>query len=405
MSTLEEIIKQIEVKKLKDLYINYVDILNIVSEYIVNKKLLLYGGLAINLLLPKKYQFYKEYTLNDFDCYSNNAYKDIMELSKILKERGVKYIKVRRAIHKETYRIYVNRKQIIDITNIRNSVYQKINKYFNKELPTLKYYKDNYQIIPIMMIKRNFNYELSRPEQSSFRWTKIYNRMKVFNQVYKNKKSKISEQCVPIDKEYHVLIKKILDYIKLNGNPIIDSYALKLYQKLKNKCCCRMSEFSKLLVILSESYIKTKNDIVELIEKNLDKNTFEIIVEKYENEVEIILPRYEISILNKQNNKQIKIIAIILSENECFSVQKINGYTVGSIDTILYFLYSFYTSNSINNESNEENLHLINVYEDYIDNTLNNNLKKRLSNICYGKINLDKDMNTDWKKRLTIRHF
>ena len=135
MSTLEEIIKQIEVKKLKDLYINYVDILNIVSEYIVNKKLLLYGGLAINLLLPKKYQFYKEYTLNDFDCYSNNAYKDIMELSKILKERGVKYIKVRRAIHKETYRIYVNRKQIIDITNIRNSVYQKINKYFNKSGP------------------------------------------------------------------------------------------------------------------------------------------------------------------------------------------------------------------------------------------------------------------------------
>jgi len=405
MSTLENIIKQIEEKKIKDLYFDYKDILNIVSEYIINKKLLLYGGLAINLLLPKKYKFYKEYTLNDFDCYSNNAYKDTIELSKILRERGVKYIKVRRAIHKETYRIYVNKKQIIDITNISNNVYQNLYKYFNKELPTLKYYKDNYKIIPTMMIKRNFNYELARPEQSSFRWTKIYNRMKVFNQVYKNKKSKMNEKCVPIDKEYHLLIKKILDYIKLNGNPIIDSYALKLLLKLKSKCCCRMSEFSKLLVILSENYIKTKNDIIELIEKNLDRNIFEIIIEQYENEVAIILPRYEISILNKQNNKKIKILTIILSENECFSVQKINGYTVGSVDTILYFLYSFYTSNSINNESNEENLHLINVYEDYIDNTLNNNLKKRLSNNCYGNINLDKDINMNWKKRLTIKHF
>jgi len=404
MSTIEKIVEDIEIEKLKNIYIQYKDIYDIVSKYIIRKKLLLYGGLTINLLLPQKYKFYKDYTLNDYDCYSKTAMEDSIELAHILKSKGYKYVKVRLAKHKETYRVYVNNKQVMDITKIDNILYKKLYDYSNKELPIHKYYNESYKIIPTTMIKRNFHYELSRPEQSSYRWVKIYNRMKLFNEVYKNKKSKIIAHCVPIDKEYQILTKKLLNYIKSNDYPIIDSYALKFYLKTKKTCCYRTSESSTVLVILSDNYEKTKNEVISQIEIILDMNKYEIVINHNDNDIYILPSKYDISILNKNNNKIFKILDIILTKNECFSMQKISGYTVGSIDTILYFLYCNYILNDIYNKNTDEILYIINTYEEYINNVLKSNIKKRLKSTCYGNINNEDEFKVNWKKRLTIKY-
>jgi hypothetical protein len=54
----------------------------IIEEFISNKKLVCYGGTAINMYLPKEHQFYNEDDIPDYDCFSNNALKDSIELSK-----------------------------------------------------------------------------------------------------------------------------------------------------------------------------------------------------------------------------------------------------------------------------------------------------------------------------------
>ena len=69
-------------------------------------------------MLPKKHRFYKDYTINDYDCYSKNPLEDSYELSQIINKKKYKYIKIRRAVHEKTYRIYVYGKQIFDITFI-----------------------------------------------------------------------------------------------------------------------------------------------------------------------------------------------------------------------------------------------------------------------------------------------
>lgn len=407
MSTsLGKIVKDIEINKLKKLYNENKKVFDIVAQFIIKNKLLLYGGLTINLVLPKKLRFYKDYTLNDYDCYSKNALKTIMQLARILKNKGFKYIKIRRALHKETYRLYVNGAQVIDISLMDKAIYDKL--YETSTMQKLKHYKDKFKVIPLLMIKRNLYFELARPERSGWRWEKVYQRWKLINQVYKTDKSKLVHTCVPIEDVYKGLVKKLLQFVKAGGFPIVDSYAIKLYLKMKNACCCRLNDVSKFLVILSDDYDKTRRQVVELISKTLDMKSFSIIIDDKSLYTDIMPARYGISILNKKTNKVFRIITIIQIKNECLSVQKINGFTVGSIDTILYLLYSYYILNMMNKESYgiaDETLYFINKCEEYIDDVLmKGSIQKRLKTNCYGNVDIGQELMINWKQRMTVKY-
>jgi len=54
---IDKIIKEIEENKLKNVYNEYNDVINIISKFIIQKKLILYGGFVINVILPKHLRF------------------------------------------------------------------------------------------------------------------------------------------------------------------------------------------------------------------------------------------------------------------------------------------------------------------------------------------------------------
>ncbi len=105
-NNIKNIVEKIEEKQLKVLYDEFKNVIKIISNFVIKKKLILYGGLVINLSLPEKYKFYKKYTINDFDCYSKDPYRDSMELAKLIKKYKYKYIKVKYAKHEGTLKIY-----------------------------------------------------------------------------------------------------------------------------------------------------------------------------------------------------------------------------------------------------------------------------------------------------------
>jgi hypothetical protein len=404
-ASINKIIRDIELFKMKKMYDEYKSLFDIVGEFIINKKLILYGGLTINLLLPKKYRFYKDYTLNDYDCYSKNAIKDAYSLATNIKKAGYKHIKVRKALHNNTYRIYVERKQVIDISQIDKNVLNRLIEVSSKD--KRKYYDDKFILIPMAMVKRNLYYELARPEQSGWRWEKVYNRLQLFSDIYNVPKSKLNYKCVPLPKVHNELIKNVLKYIKDAEYPIIDSYATKFHMKLKNTCCCRTNKNSKFIVILSIDYDKTKDEVLKIVNDTLDASLYDVVVEDKRKYTDILYARYSIYIREKKNNEAFKLITIIQNKDNCFSVQKINGYTVGSIDTILYFFYCYYLLNELYGKKQEiadEVLYHINMFEDYINTKLKNNTRRRLKIRCYGNINKQIDTNDNWKDRMTLRH-
>jgi len=300
---INNIVDEIEENKIKKQYEDNKDLLEEVSKFIIKKKLILYGGLTINLILPKMYRFYKEFSLNDYDCYSKNALKDATELAESLKKKGYKYIKIKNAQHQDTFKLYVEKLQILDITQMNTELFNNLTKISNKERKTLKYYTEKYVLIPIALIKRNLYFELSRPVQSSFRWNKIYKRLSILMKNHKNAVSKKSQKYVPIPVEFNNVITKLKKYIKDNKYPIVDNYAIKLYKKIKNPDCCRIHEASNYLSIISNNYEKTTKEIVKLLKDNLSHYNYNVNILNRTFHQEILNKRNRIVIENKETNK------------------------------------------------------------------------------------------------------
>ena len=404
---IDKIIRDIEVNKLKNVYNEYNDVIKLISTFIIKKKLILYGGFVINIILPKKLRFYKDYTINDFDCLSKNPLNDSIELAKIIKSKGYSYIKIKKAKHQGTYRVYVYGKQIFDITIVKSNIYDNLLKYSKKEKKDLKHYKDKYNIIPLPIIKKNLYYELSRPEQSGYRWEKIYERLQILNKIYPTQSIKVKYECVKIPPLYKGLVNNILAYIKKSKTPIIDGFALKLYKNMVVNCCGRISEHSKYITILSTNYEQTKNDVMKII-KDCDLTNHRVDINNFVDKEAVLYTHFDINIINDDDNTIFNLINIINVKNECFSINKnIKGYTIGSVDTILYFLYTSYIYNTIYTSDallSSEKQYYINEFEDYIKNNLHNNIQKRLKSTCYGKINYEEEIKEIWRKKLTLKY-
>ena len=401
--TINKIIKDIEIKKLKDLYSEYNNVIKLISKFIIKKNLILYGGLVINLLLPKKHRFYKEYTINDYDCFSKNPIKDAYELAKLIKKSGYKYIKIKRAVHNNTYKISVYGKQFFDITFLEPSIYDILLDYIKNNKNSLKYYKDKYKIIPIELVKQNLYFELARPIQSGFRWEKLYNRLELINKFYPTEKSKEILKCIPIKSEYSSIVKKLLAYIKDKSIPIIDSYSIKIYNNC-SFCCYRLTENSIYITILVKNIIESFNDIKNLL--NFNNSEYDLKVLKKTINNYNLYREYDIKIINKKTKQHFNIVRIIEVKNQCFSTTVKNNFTLGSIDTCLYFLYYNYIRNKIyynNNSEASENIYYINQYE---NNIIVDKIKinERLMKNCYGDIDYEDELKNIWNKRLTIKY-
>lgn len=403
---IDKIIREIEVNKIKGVYHEYNNVLKLISNFIIRKKLILYGGFVINAILPKKLRFYKDYTINDYDCLSKNPLNDSIELSKIIKSKGYAYIKIKKAIHKGTYRVFVYGKQIFDISFVKSDIYDNLLKYSRKETKQLKYYKDKYNIIPLAIIKKNLYYELSRPEQSWYRWEKLYGRLQLLNKTYPMSVINVKYECIKIPPVYSGLVRNILNYIKKMKNPIIDSYALKIYKGLVTNCCGRINGESKYITILSVDYDKTKNDILNIIRDcNLSNHRTDIV--NFIDKEKIFYTHYDIKLINNEDNTIFNLINIINVKNECFSIDVQKGYTLGSMDTVLYYLYTcyiYYTIYTNDPAMATEKQYHINQFESYIKTIIHDDILKRLKSSCYGKINHAEELKDLWKKKLTLKY-
>tara|TARA_B110000858_G_scaffold194114_1_gene247892 strand:+ start:7614 stop:8894 length:1281 start_codon:yes stop_codon:yes gene_type:complete len=419
---IKSIVNNIEINKLKKEIDGNRLIFKIVEKYIKYKNLILYGGYALNLILPENKKIYKDYTQVDFDCYSYSAKKDVIILAKKLKKLKYKLIKVKLAKHENTFKLYVGTLNILDITQLDKKIYDiylRIHAY-EKHNDLLIHYKDNFKIIPLYLMKRNMHYELARPEGSYYRWEKIYIRSNILNKVYFNKKfNQLRSNCklnindkiyLKIPNDWNNCINKLLYYIKTNNCPIIDNYAIKLINNIKDANCCRINSYSNIFVILSNKYKNTCNDIIKIVRNNIDIKKYNIIkLDKTytTNSVDILEKRFRIVIENNSTKKRVSLISIINVVNNCFSIQKINGFTVGSIDTILCFLYSYYLTYLISkyidyrhNTVLEDTQQYINLYEKLIDNI---KLDNRLLTNCYGKELTKEDIYIkNWYKKLSI---
>jgi len=107
--------------------------LEVVKKFIIDKNLIIYGGMAIDLALKAKGHkgIYKEDAVPDYDFMSPTHYDHACELAVLLDKNGFKECQAVNAVHVSTYKVRTNFVWVADITYIPANIF--------KTMPTMEY--------------------------------------------------------------------------------------------------------------------------------------------------------------------------------------------------------------------------------------------------------------------------
>ena len=345
-------------------------IITIVEDFIQKKKLILYGGTAINNILPKTDQFYNfDYEIPDYDFFSKHALDDAKALADIYIKKGFEVVEAKAGLHFGTFKVFVNNMGIADITQLHDTL-------FNSLLKTA-ILKKGLHYCPANFLRQSMYLELSRPDGDVSRWEKILKRLILLNKNYplvQKKCNNIQRSTVlPLDQKH--IFKVVKQCFVSEELVFIGGYANALYSKYsKQPMVKNLPDFD----VLSIEPEKT----CELVKKKLKAEGFEVRITKYDSIGELIGEHYSIQIHDEY-------IAFVYKPSACHSYNEFfdgtDNIKVGTIDTLLSFYLAFMYADQEYYDINRLiclSTMLFNVQQ---HNRLNQKgLLKRFSVSCYG---------------------
>jgi len=364
-SSVEKAENNIGFKKVNDVSVK--KIIKIIEDFLKKKKLIIYGGTALNNILPKKDQFYdKKNTFPDYDFFSTDALQDAIELADLYYNNGFKEVEAKSAAHYGTYKIFVNFMSVGDITNMNKKLYNNIK---NKTIVI-----DKLHYAPPNFLRMSIYNELSRPEGDVSRWEKIFKRLLLLDKYYPINKENINcnfllfnqnkdffkEKYVKniydnykednIGKEdddiYDITLKLLYkeDIVFLGG--FSDMFYLKFLKGIKiNRDKIIKDNNNYIIDILSknpENIIKKIKEIKEIAEHKNNNSEINIKVIKKNTQDDILPSHYYVTISNKSNNVNINIYD---ANDKCNSYNTVyienNAIKIASIETKIYYYLAF----------------------------------------------------------------
>jgi hypothetical protein len=307
-------------------------IITIVENFIRKKKLICYGGTAINNILPKQDQFYnKDIEIPDYDFYSSNALSDAKELSDIYVKEGFVEVEAKSGQHYGTFKVFVNFIPVADITMMPKELFNAIKKESIK-ISGIFYAPPN-------LLRMGMYLELSRPAGDVSRWEKVMKRLTLLNKNY----PLTANQCAHVDFQRKMADNKKADEIYENvqktlvdqGVVFFGGYAISIYAKYMPHHLQRKLQKIPDFDVLSEEPLVTAQIVKERLN---DINIKNVKIIKRSSVGEIIAPHYEIRVGNDT-------VVFIYEPLAChsYNIVKEGGYDVkvATIDTMLSFYLAF----------------------------------------------------------------
>ena len=311
------------------------NIIKILETFLRRKKVVCYGGTAINNILPINDQFYdKDIEIPDYDFFSPSAIIHATELADIYAKNGYDDTEVRSGMHKETYKVFVNFIPIADITQLEPKVFKVLFKNSIR--------KDGISYAPPDYLRMQTYNELSRPDGDVTRWEKIYKRLVLLNRHFPfNENPKCSQVNFmrdftgnpELNETLYALVK---DTMINEGVVFIGGYASSLYGRHmppeQKKQLLQVPDFD----VLAED----PKAVAHILKEKLESEGFKNVKINKKPEVgnEVIMAHYEIVVDDDT-------LCFIYQPYGCYSYNtiKINGKTVkvATIETMLLFLIAF----------------------------------------------------------------
>lgn len=308
-------------------------IIDILETFLKRKRLICYGGTAINNILPEYDQFYdKDVEIPDYDFYTANALADAKELADIYNSLGYNDVEARAAVHVGTYKVFVNFIPVADVTQMENKLFKVVLKESIK-INGIHYAPPNY-------LRMGVYKELSRPMGDISRWEKVYKRLVLLNKHYPLKNPhcnsiKFMRDFEGTSEDSGLIYETVKDTMIDLGLVFIGGFASSLYGKYmpreQQQYIQKVPDFD---VLADDPKLATT-----IIKERLNAAGFKNIkIYKNPGVGEIIAPHYEVVVNNDT-------VCFVYEPLSCHSYNTIrlgnNTIKVATIDTMLNFFLAF----------------------------------------------------------------
>ena len=308
--------------------------IEIVERFLRSKKLICYGGTAINNILPVSERFY-DYNLQipDYDFFSKSAMDDAKELADIYAKEGFANVQAKAGQHFGTYKVFVDFTPIADVTQLDHKIFNNLWKS-SVRVNGIHYAPPDY-------LRMGMYLELSRPAGDVSRWEKMLKRLILLNKNYPMKtgvcqnydilQRDYSEGNANEEKLYNITQESLIH----QGVVFFGGFAGFMFSKFMPKKVRKQFSKSPDFDVLSKNPKETATILKESIEYADFKN---VKVIKHDGIGEVIPKHYEVRV-GKDT------VAFIYEPLACHSYNtiKVRGTTVkiATIDTILSLYLAF----------------------------------------------------------------
>lgn len=300
--------------------------IEIVEKFLRKSRRICYGGQAINAHLPAKHKIYDpQYSIPDYDFFTSGPEKDITNITKELQKAGFTEISVREGMHEGTMKVYVDYVPVADITAIHPKIYEIL----HKRSSTFDgiHYLDSNSLRMLMYL------ELSRPQGEVDRWSKVFERLMIFNEFIPIKRCMIKQKKIKITEQHiRVLVHFCIEHNRIfAGADLIDFYEQSMDQ---HNVSLHISHKKPILFFSPDSY-KDAAQLIALLRSidNRKYNIQTITIQKSD-----IVPFFTMITSGRQ------IIACIIEYSACHAYVRIpmnKGHIkIASLDTLITLYFS-----------------------------------------------------------------
>jgi len=352
--------------------------LDVVKKYIQRKKLILVGGMAIDIALKtKNKQLYNNNKQPDYDFFSSEHHKDAYDLGYILAKQ-FDNVSVINAFHVSTMRVRVNFTEVADISYIPKELINKI--------PTLRYQgfvvvHPHFQMID-QHRSLSMPFELPPLETVFGRWKKDIKRYDLLSSNWEINKEPTNEKLIKYNIKYSLL-----------KNHCLSGYPALLYWLTKAKADGYKSN-------VKYTYQESNDSIICSIPKSASVN---ILTDEFETVIKTICngtTKYKVRrynpILDKVPNRAVLThgdfkYVILNNYGSLRSVYKDANFTVGNLQEIMCYMLTmgifYHESVYINGYLIAKDI-LLFAADKYKKSTANSFKKYLPTTEVYGKANI-----------------
>jgi len=323
------------------------DMMAVVEEFLKERQRLLYGGFALNALMPEKDKFYDpKKELPDYDFLTPDPIRDVVDLIDRFHQKGYTDVEPSIGVHEGTYKIYVNYQAVADITNCDLELYEQL---WKESVPV-----GHLRVCPLNYLRMNMYLELSHPAGDVDRWPKVYKRLLLFNKHYPLQACTSKEEdalnygrpemkSLQLGRQAGQLRSRLLDHVVERREVVFGfSEAMWVYKHFRESGKQRKQSLTRRAIRTGDPLVLVISMDAKQSAEELSAKLEDTVIVKRDKFGELVPERYYV------NYRGIPI-ASFLQTTSCHAYIEVpygsKRLLVASMDTLINFYFAIYYAN------------------------------------------------------------